>query len=166
MSPATQKRQKLRHTRADIIARAEREFQQLDRLIGTLSSDDWRLPVPRPETRAPWTIKDALAHIVYWKAHTARVIRGEKRPPEARGLDIEQLNQQIFDTWRDRPPAEVIEWHRQVQADVLHTLASKPADWFTRREHALEWPADLDGHSAYHRVRDIGAALSPAVPPR
>jgi hypothetical protein len=160
------KPQKVRHTRADIIARAEREFQQLDALVNGLRAEDWGLPVPRPETRAPWTIKDALAHIVYWKLHTARVIRGEKRPPEACGLDIEQLNQQIFDTWRNRAPAEVVEWHRGVHADVLRTLAAKPEDWFTRREHAPEWPADLDGHSAYHRVRDIEAALGQDVPPR
>src|SRR5256886_12714477 len=44
----------------------------------------------RSPTRDPWTVKDALAHILYWKEHTARVIRGERRPPEMRGLDVER----------------------------------------------------------------------------
>jgi hypothetical protein len=37
-----------------------------------------------------------------------------------------------------------------------------PAEWFGRREHGPEWPADFDGHSAAHRVKDIEAALSAA----
>jgi hypothetical protein len=41
---------------------------------------------PRPETRDPWTVKDALVHIVDWKSHTARAMRGQKRPPALRGF--------------------------------------------------------------------------------
>jgi hypothetical protein len=150
----------MRHSREDIVERALREFEQLDALVGHLRLADWQLPVPRPETRAPWTVKDALAHIVYWKAHTSRVFRGERRPPEARGLDIEQLNQLIYEQWRDRTPRDVLDWHRQVHAEVTRTLAALPADWFGRREHAPSWPADFDGHSARHRVKDIEAALA------
>jgi hypothetical protein len=114
---------------------------------------------PRPETRDPWTVKDALVHIVYWKSHTARVIRGEKRPPEMRGLDVPSLNHLIWQQWRERSPDEVLAWHREVQADILATLAARPEEWFSRRPHSSEWPADFDGHSAGHRLKDIQRAL-------
>ena len=150
----------MRHTRRAVVARTRGEFAKLDRLVARLRPGDWKRRVPRPPTRDPWTVKDALAHIVYWKEHTARVIRGERRPPEMRGLEVNQINRLIYQRWRRRRPREVVAWHRRVHADVLRTLASKPAPWFGRRERSPLWPGDLDGHSAAHRMRDIEAALS------
>ena len=149
----------MRHTRAGVVARARREFAALDRVVSRLRPADWRRRVPRPSTRDPWTIKDALAHLVYWKEHTARVIRGERRLPEMRGLDVEQINRLIYRRWRPRRPSEVVEWHRRVHADVVRTLTRTPAAWFGRRERSPKWPDDFDGHSAAHRVKDIEAAL-------
>jgi len=110
-------------------------------------------------------VKDALAHIVYWKEHTARVIRGERRQPGMRGLDVNQINRLIYGRWRHRRPSEVIEWHRRVHVEVLRTLARTPAAWFGRRERSPQWPGDLDGHSAAHRVKDIEAALGRSSDP-
>jgi len=149
----------MRHMRKEIVARARREFQELDRLVARLRPADWKRPVPRPPGRDPWTVKDALAHIVYWKSHTARVIRGERRPPELRGLDVNEVNRVIYERWRNRPPREVLAWHRRVHDEVMQTLASTPDEWFGRRQRSPEWPSDLDGHAAAHRRRDIEAAL-------
>ena len=149
----------MRHTRAEVVARTRREFAALDRLVSRLGPAEWRRRVPRPPTRDPWTVKDALAHIVYWKEHTARVIRGERRLPEMRGLDVSQINRLVYRRWRRRGASEVVEWHRRVQADVLRTLARTPGAWFGRRQHSAEWPADFDGHSAFHRRKDIETAL-------
>jgi hypothetical protein len=156
----------MRHTRRTVIARTRREFAELDRLVQRLRLADWRRRVPRPPTRAPWTVKDALAHIVYWKEHTARVIRGERRLPEMRGLDVDQINRLVYLRWRRRRPSEVVAWHRRVHAEVLRTLARTPAAWFGRRARAPGWPGDLDGHSAAHRVKDMETGLSRAPVPR
>ena len=155
----------MRHTRQEVVGRARREFSRLDRLVARLRRADWNRHVPRPPTRDPWTVKDALAHIVYWKEHTTRVIRGERRPPEMRGLDVNQINRVIYRRWRHRRPGEVLEWHRRVHHDALRTLAKTTNAWFGRRERSPHWPGDLDGHSAAHRVKDIEAAL-PGSPPR
>jgi mycothiol maleylpyruvate isomerase-like protein len=69
----------VRHTRKEVVARTRHEFAVLDRLAARLRPADWKRRVPRPPTRDPWTVKDALAHIVYWKEHSARVFRGERR---------------------------------------------------------------------------------------
>ena len=149
----------MRHTRNEVVGRARREFSRLDRLVAGLRPADWIRRVPRPPTRDPWTVKDALAHIVYWKEHTTRVIRGERRPPEMRGLDVAQINRLIYRRWRHRRPSEVLDWHRRAHRDALRTLARTPAAWFGRRERSPDWPLDLDAHSAAHRVNDIEAAL-------
>jgi hypothetical protein len=153
------------HTRGSVVARTRREYAALDRLVRRLRPTDWRRRVPRPPTRAPWTVKDALAHIVYWKEHSARVFRDERRPPEFRGLDVNAINDLVYRRWRRRPPRAVIAWHRAVHADVLRTLARMPAAAFARRGRTAYWPGDFDGHSAAHRVKDIEAALAgPARP--
>jgi hypothetical protein len=105
---------------------------------------------------------DALAHIVYWKEHSARVFRGERRLPEMRGLDVNAINRLIYRRWRRRRPAELVAWHRRVQRAVLATLVANPPEWFSRRERSPRWPLDFDAHSADHRTADIEAALAPA----
>jgi uncharacterized damage-inducible protein DinB len=153
----------MRHSRDEVTRRTREEFERLDALVARLGAADWERRVSRPETRDPWTVKDALAHVIHWKEHTARVIRGERRPPELRGLNVTQTNRLIYERWRERPPEEVVEWHRRVHDEVMRTLAERPAEWFARREHAPQWPGDFDGHSAGHRIRDIEAALGPSA---
>ncbi len=150
----------MRHTREEVIARTTQEFELLDQLVANLSDTGWQRPVPRPETKDPWTVKDALAHITHWKADMIRSIHGGRRPSEERGLNITAGNRLIYERWRDRSPQEVLAWHRQVHAELLAALRSAPDDWFTCKDRGPEWPFDLAGHVAYHRVKDIEQALA------
>ena len=149
----------MRHTRSEVIKRTIREFELLDNLVAGLANQDWERLLPRPEAKDPWTVKDALAHIAHWKADVARSIRKQPRPIEERGLNINDGNHLIYIRWRDRSPREVLAWHRQVQKDLLVALQKAPEEWFSGKEHRPEWPFDLDGHSTYHRVKDIEQAL-------
>jgi hypothetical protein len=149
----------VRHTKKAVIQRTMSEYERLDRLVGRLKPADWRRRVPRPETKDPWTVKDALAHIVHWKQHTARVFRRDKRPPELRGLDVNAINRVVYERWRNRPPADVTGFHRRVQKEVIRTLRETRDEYFSRREHAPEWPGDFTSHSARHRIRDIEATI-------
>jgi uncharacterized damage-inducible protein DinB len=151
----------MRHTRQEVMTRALREFKRLDRLVAKLSADDWERPLPRPETKDAWTVKDALAHITYFKADVIRSAQKQARPAEMRGLNETEENRLIFKRWQKRPPQEIVAWHRQVQQDLLAALRAAPDEWFSGRERRAEWPFDVDGHSAYHRVNDIEAALRP-----
>lgn len=150
----------MRHNREEIIERTIREYELLDKLVGDLTNEDWERRLSRSETKDPWTVKDALAHITHWKADIARSVRRQPIPPEERGLNINDGNHLVYMRWRDRSPQEVLAWHRQVQEDVLAALRAAPDKWFSGRERKSEWPYDLDGHSEYHRVRDIEQALS------
>ncbi len=150
----------MRHTRQEVIDRTIQEFDLLDQLVANLSEADWQRPVPRPETKDPWTVKDAMAHITHWKADVIRTIHGGRIPPEERGLNITDGNRLVYQRWRDRSPQEVLAYHRQVQADVLSALGAASDDWFTGKDRRPDWPFDLAGHVAYHRVKDIEGALA------
>ncbi len=149
----------MRHTREEVIERTVEEFERLDRLVSDLTDAEWNRLLARPETKDPWTVKDALAHITHWKADTVRKIKKQPIPAEEKGLNWTDGNRLIYVRWRDRSPQEVLAWHRQVQADALATLHAAPDVWFTGRERKPDWPFDLDGHSSYHRVNDIEQAL-------
>ena len=150
----------MRHNRDEVIERTVREFKLLDRLVAKLTDQDWKRLVPRPETKDPWTVKDALAHVTHFKADIIRSINRQHKSSDVYGLNITDENHVIYMRWRDRSPREVLEWHRQVQKDLLAALKAAPDEWFSGKERKADWPFDLDGHSEYHRVKDIEEALT------
>lgn len=145
----------MRHTRSEVIKRTIREFDLLDSLVAGLANQDWGQLLPRSETKEPWTVKDALAHITHWKADVVRKIKKQPIPVEEKGLNINDGNHLIYLRWQKRSPREVLAWHRQVQKDLLVALQEAPEEWFSGKDRRPEWPFDLDGHSTYHRVKDI-----------
>jgi len=149
----------MRHTREEVIQRTIQEFERLDHLVSHLTDEEWNRWVTRPDAKDPWTVKDTLAHVTHWKADEVRKIRKQPVSPEEKGLNWTDGNHIIYERWRHRAPQEVFAWHRQVQQDVLAALQDAPEGWFSGREHRPEWPNDLDGHSSYHRVKDIEPAL-------
>ncbi len=149
----------MRHTRAEVIKRLNREFRLLDRLVSSLTDAQWNRRLARPETKDPWTIKDALVHVTYRKSNMLRTIKKQRRPADERGILPDDLNHVIYLRWRKRSPQDVLAWHRQVHADLLAALKQAPDDWFSGRERGADWPYHLEGHSAFHRLRDIQHAL-------
>ena len=149
----------MRHSREEVIKRTIEEFERLDHLVSNLTDQEWNRLLTRPETKDPWTVKDALAHITHFKADVVRKIKKQPLPVDVRGLSETDENHVIYERWRDRSPQEVLAWHRQVQEDVLAALQDAPKGWFSDRERRSEWPFDLDGHSSYHRVKDIEQVL-------
>lgn len=149
----------MKHSRQEVIQRTRREFELLDHLVAGLSEEEWLRPAPRPEGKDPWTVKDAVAHITHFKADVIRAMHRNPKPAEVRRLSESAENHVIYLRWRDRSPQEVLAWHRQVQEETLVALQEAPEAWFSSRERRAEWPFDLDGHSAYHRIKDIEEAL-------
>jgi len=150
----------MRHNREEVIKRTIQEFELLDHLVANLTDEEWNRLLRRSESKDPWTVKDALAHITHWKANVARLARRQRRPIEERGLNINQGNHLVYLRWHNRSPQEVLAWHRQVHQDVLAALKEAPQEWFSAKEHRPEWPSDLAGHVADHRVKDIQRALA------
>jgi hypothetical protein len=153
----------MRHTREEVIKRTIQELERLDHLVNNLIDEDWNRLTIRPETKDPWTVKDALAHITHWKADMVRKARKQPIPIEEKGLNWTDGNHLIYERWRNRSSREVIAWHRKIQEELLAALQDAPESWFNGREHPSEWPNDLDGHSRYHREKDIEPALKRSI---
>jgi hypothetical protein len=147
------------HHRKDIIQRTIREYKRLDQIIAHLTKKDWMRLVPRPEAKDPWTIKDTVAHITYFKADTIRSIHRKPKSSMLQNLNITAENRIIYLQWRNRTPQEVLAWHRQVHNEVLIALKEVSDDWYSSRQRSKDWPFDLDGHSAFHRINDIEKVL-------
>ena len=124
----------MRHTREAVIQRTIQEFERLDQLVKNLTDEEWNRPLPRPESKDAWTVKDALAHVTHWKADTVRKIKKQPVPKEEKGLNWTDGNHLIYERWRDRSPQEVLAWHRQVQQEALAALRDAPEAWFGSRE--------------------------------
>ena len=131
-----------------------RSLNFLDHLVTDLQQR-WNRLLRRSESKDPGQSKHALAHITHWKADVARSARRRPKPIEERGLNISQGNHLVYVRWHNRSPQEVLAWHRQVQKDVLAALQEAPEKWFSEESVDQIAPGDIDGHSTYHRVKDI-----------
>ncbi len=89
----------MRHNRERVIERTIQEFELLDHLVANLTNEEWNRLLLRPESKDPWTVKDALAHITHWKADAARSARRQRRPTEERGLSANQVNHIVYVRW-------------------------------------------------------------------
>lgn len=145
------------HTRESVLERVTGEYNALEASLAKLSPADWKFVLGEREGNDPWTVKDALAHITYWKADRARRLRGQrrKRGEAPRPTSVNEFNHVIYEEWRDRPLAEVLKWHRSVQAELVAAIEGAPDDLFSKRERSPTWPRAAVGHSAEHRVKDL-----------
>ena len=81
----------------------------------------------RPSPKA-WSVKDALAHLVYWEQYMLGNIRlalekGEA-PQWVNQIEENRLNDQIFNDNRDRPLNDIMEdWHRSQDAVIRQVEA-------------------------------------------
>ena len=94
----------MRHTREEVIKRTIQEFERLDRLVNNLTDEDWNRLLTRPETKDPWTVKDALAHITHWKADIVRKNQGTTHNGGGERVNWTDGNHLIYERWRDRSP--------------------------------------------------------------
>jgi len=145
------------HTRESVLKRVLDEFDALEAAIAELGEDDWAHLLGKREGKDPWTVKDSLAHITYWKAKSVRSLRGErrKRGEAALPTSITESNHLIYEELKDRTVAEVLAWHREVQAELVAAIKDAPDTLFSKRERSPEWPFDAAGHSTEHRVKDL-----------
>jgi hypothetical protein len=155
---------RIRHSKAATIARVDREFRALDRVVRRIGAAGLRRVVPGFGSRARikrerWSGKDALAHIVEWKRQVLRSLRREGADPDLRGLDIARQNRVLYRRWHRRPPSAIVAFHRRTHREILAALRALPEEFFARPMRSASWPNDLVGHAAGHRVRHLEAYL-------
>ena len=149
------------HNKRETMARVEKEYRALDRVVRRLGTRGLNEDVPGFGARARirrerWTRKDALAHIVEWRRQALRALRKEASDPDLKGLPIDRKNRRLYERWHSRPARAVVAYHRKTQREVIAAFRRLPDDYFSQHRSMI-WPNDLVGHSAEHRRRHLEA---------
>lgn len=153
------------HNKRETMARVEKEYRALDRVVRRLGTRGLNGDVPGFGARARirrerWTRKDALAHIVEWRRNALRALRKEGSDPELKGLKIDRQNRRLYERWHSRPARTVVAYHRRIHKETMTALRGLPEQYFSRRRSSI-WPNDLVGHSAEHRRRHLETVDTP-----
>lgn len=118
----------------------ETEGKALEQLLASLSPAQ----MTQPGIVGEWSVKDVLAHLLEWqcmvlKWHTAGV-QGKVIPIPAEGLNwaqIPQLNQRIYETYRDTSLADIQKQFKASHKKTLSTIQSlSDEELFTRGHYA------------------------------
>ena len=142
----------------DAIGLLEREWHSLDTLLRSL--DERQLDQPVFGEGPGWKVRDLVPHMAWWQELAARVaekVAAEGGAPDDRGsrpfLGIEtplnELNDETYATWRDRPMAE--RWDRWLAAhsrmmDALHALSA---------DQLLQADGGVEGMKRYFAVPGV-----------
>lgn len=147
------------HNKRETMARVEKEYRALDRVVRGLGARGLEADVPGFGARARirrerWTRKDALAHIVEWRRNALRALRKETSDPDLKGLKIDRQNRRLYERWHSEPARAVVAYHRKIHRETMAAMRALPPAYFAKRFSPL-WPNDLIGHSRDHRERHL-----------
>ncbi|HEX6237122.1 MAG TPA: maleylpyruvate isomerase family mycothiol-dependent enzyme [Acidimicrobiales bacterium] len=135
--------------RARIVAALDEEWDTLLALGDGLSDDEWGLPTACPG----WSVRDNLSHCL----GTEAMLLGRSNPdidlpddlPHVRN-DLGRINEVWVESYRSRPPAELMDDFRAVVAERRAALAAMDDAEF----EAESWtPAGRDTYGRFMRIR-------------
>ncbi len=137
-------------TKAELLARLPLARAALEQTIAALSQD--QLAAPGPEG---WSVKDHLAHLAAWEQMVAAHLR-DGSDHAVVGLDeaayavlnLDALNDRIYQQSKDCTPAEVLAAFRQARTQTLALLDELD-------DAALQapyWQDEPDGRSVMEKI--------------
>lgn len=115
----------------EITADLRDEQEALDRIVATLSDEQWTLPTPSPG----WTVADQVAHLTYFDDTAATAIEDPDRFHESNAELLQGIVSGELDmdeatlSWsRDRTPSELLAEWRANRARLLTAAGSLAED--------------------------------------
>jgi hypothetical protein len=123
-------------TKVQLLEDARRERAALEKLLEKLSPEE----MVQSATLGDWSLKDVLAHLIEWEQMVLGWIEtgqsGKIPVIPAVGYKWNQLpalNQHIYEKYRDRPLAEILEQFHSSYQQVLASIQGLPEEiLFTR----------------------------------
>jgi len=137
-------------TKAELLARLPPARTALEHAIATLSEE--QLAAPGPEG---WSVTDHLAHVTVWEQMIVAHLR-DGSDHAVVGLDeaaytainLEALNDRIYQQNKDRTPADVLAAVRQARAQTL-ALLDELDDTALQAPY---WQDEPDGRSVMEKI--------------
>jgi hypothetical protein len=160
------------HSRQDVIDAVEAEFARLDRLLASLSEDDFAVPLLFSEDAIErWTVQDGLAHVTAVSEVAARAMAGRRDGPAERAPLEAPVGGPTSLSWprqyprhllaRPPKPPEVLEWHLEVHAHLMRALPrwleSRPVEKLASPERGV---GAFTAHERGHRQQIERALLA------
>ena len=77
-----------------------------------------------------WSAKDVLAHVASWELSTVALLHHEPRhaamglEADASSMDIDTINQRLYEQHRDRPPGEVLGMAHEAHERAVAAISS------------------------------------------
>ena len=143
-------------TKDQIVAAIRTERQHLEETLSLFSEEQMQEPL----FTGGWSVKDILAHIVFWEQRTLRGIRASLRgeaPPPIKGI-VDTINKRVYEENHDRPLPDVTsdfhhsfrEFIEQVAALAEDDMADPLRFAWTRGKPLRNW---IRVDSQYHYVQ-------------
>lgn len=151
-------------TRADLLARVDAAWSELDAYVAGLSDD--QLVAPGPD--GGWSVADHLHHLGAWKRKVLAQLRGESIPAALGidqatwdGDDIDAINGAIMARGRAVPLPGRLASFRQAHADLRAAIERYPEADYGRPAYpdlAESGPmvADIAGNTYEHDPEHLG----------
>ena len=112
-------------SKQDLLVAIEKERGALEALLETLTPSE----MTTPGIMGEWAIKDVLSHLIEWEQMCLgwyrAGLRGETPSlptPDYKWNQTPQLNQHIFEKYRDRPLDDVIEQFHTSHREILGVI--------------------------------------------
>src|SRR5581483_9127501 len=99
-------------------------YAQFEALLASLEEEQMMIP----GVNGNWSIKDHIAHLLAWQDHLQELLQavldGKKEPPKPvqEFSSVDEINEYIYQKYRDRPLAEVLVAFRASYQRVLSTV--------------------------------------------
>ena len=160
------------HTREDVIDAVEGEFARLDRLLTSLSEDDFAVPLLFSEDAIEkWTVQDGLVHVTVGSEAAAQAMAGRRNSRTEREPLETPVGGPTSLSWprqypshmlaRPPQPQEVLQWHREVHAHLMRALPrwleSRPVEKLVSPERGV---GSFTFHARTHREQMERALLA------
>ena len=131
------------HTRAGLLARTRQQHTRLLALLAPLTDDDLTYPgVTQPDN---WSVKDHLAHLIWWSGRMIDVVGGALDPIEALSIADENedgINAAVYALNRDRSLADVRAAFDAGHERLLRFIETVPADALVKHYGFISGNAD------------------------
>lgn len=115
----------------ELLDQIDSERESLDELLGTIPESK----LSTPGVEAEWSIKDILAHIVYWETlmvgwldETLKGLEPQMLPPGKTWDDLDEINQDAFLENQDRVLEDVIKSFHDHYPQAFKSVEAMPED--------------------------------------
>src|SRR5690348_6030758 len=110
--------------KTELLERMQAEYEQFETLLASLEEEQMMIP----GVNGNWSIKDHIAHLLAWQDHLQELLQavldGKKEPPKPvqEFSSVDEINEYIYQKYKDRPLAEVLVAFRASYQRVLSTV--------------------------------------------